>query len=384
MSEKRKVFIICRHFLDFEKMETLLVGGVETYINNLISIILECGMEPVVIQHANYDKCVKYKGIDVYGVNIQGVKEKYRKKLLYQQYKKLNSKGNNIILYASEQDTFKRDKAFTMAIQHGIEWDVQDDDEVNMIKFLLTFIRKVVISLKRIKICSYVDYLVCVDYNFINWFRTLSRYKLRNYRCIPNFSKIPEEMPQKEKNIVNIIFARRFVGFRGTILFAEAIKEVLESNKNVFVTIAGTGPDENKMREILKDYDNVSFIKYHSEDSQKIHSDKHIAVVPTKGSEGTSLSLLEAMASGCAVIATNVGGMTNIIIDGYNGRLINPDVEELKNVLKELIENVQRREILANNAYDSVKYGFSHTIWRKKWINVFEEIKGALEGEEPV
>lgn len=384
MTKERKVFIISKNFLDYENMETLLIGGVQTYIDNLIPLILECGMEPIVIQYSNYDKCVKYKGIDVYGVNIQGVKPKTRKKLLYQKYKKLNLEDNNILLYAAELDVYKKDKAYTMAIQHGIEWDVQDDGEINKIKSLITFIKKVALSFSRIKLCSHLDYLVCVDYNFINWFRTLSRYKLRNYRCIPNFSEVSDEIPQKEKDIVNIIFARRFVDFRGTILFAEAVKEVLDSYKNVFVTIAGTGPDENKMREILKDYDNVSFIKYHSEDSQKIHSDKHIAVVPTKGSEGTSLSLLEAMASGCAVIATNVGGMTNIVIDGYNGRLINPDVEELKNAMKELIEDTQKREFLASNAYNSVKYGFSHTIWRKKWRSVFEEIEGCLEEGEPV
>ncbi|WP_420491566.1 glycosyltransferase [Neobacillus drentensis] len=47
------------------------------------------------------------------------------------------------------------------------------------------------------------------------------------------------------------------------------------------------------------------------------------------GSEGTSLSLLEAMAAKCAEIATNVGGMTNIILDNYNGLIINPDESEL-------------------------------------------------------
>lgn len=379
MAEKRKVYIICRHFLDYEKMESLLIGGVETYIDNLISVILECGLEPIVIQYANYDKCVKYKGIDVYGVNIQGATLRKRKKLMYQKYKELNTESDNILFYASEQDVYKRDKLFTVAIQHGIEWDVQDDGKYNKINFLKTFTKKVVLSFLRIKVCSYMDYLVCVDYNFINWFRTLSRYKLKKYRCIPNFSKLPEEIPQKDKEKVNIIFARRFVDFRGTVLFAEAIKEVLENHKNVFVTIAGTGPDENKMREILKDCDNVIFTKYGSEDSHKIHADKHIAVVPTKGSEGTSLSLLEAMASGCAVIATNVGGMTNIVIDGYNGTLINPEINELKNAITELVEDEKKREFLAKNAYDSVEYGFSHSVWREKWLSVFREIEESIE-----
>lgn len=45
------------------------------------------------------------------------------------------------------------------------------------------------------------------------------------------------------------------------------------------------------------------------------------------------------MAAGCAVICTNVGGMTNIIIDGYNGLMINPDEDSLYKALDRLIED---------------------------------------------
>ena len=46
------------------------------------------------------------------------------------------------------------------------------------------------------------------------------------------------------------------------------------------------------MKAQLVDYSNVHFISYKSNESLLIHLDKDIAVVPTVGSEGTSLSLL--------------------------------------------------------------------------------------------
>lgn len=119
----------------------------------------------------------------------------------------------------------------------------------------------------------------------------------------------------------------------------------------------------------------MNFITYNSEKSLKIHQDKDIAVIPTIASEGTSLSLLEAMAAGCAVICTNVGGMTNIIIDGYNGLMINPDEDSLYKALDRLIEDKLLRGRLQAKAYETIKEAFSLNIWKSKWAQIIKNIK---------
>ncbi|MEH7076639.1 glycosyltransferase [Neobacillus drentensis] len=56
--------------------------------------------------------------------------------------------------------------------------------------------------------------------------------------------------------------------------------------------------------------------------------------------EGMPLSIIEAMALGLPTIATNVGGIPELIVDGKTGFIINPDsVEELVNRLKVLLDN---------------------------------------------
>ena len=87
--------------------------------------------------------------------------------------------------------------------------------------------------------------------------------------------------------------------------------------------------------------------------------------MPTIGSEGTSFSLFEAMGSGCACICSNVGGMTNIIIDGYNGFLVNPDSESFCNKIELLVKNKNLRRRVRKNAYKTIKEGFSKEIWEK-------------------
>lgn len=191
--------------------------------------------------------------------------------------------------------------------------------------------------------------MVCVDYNYVNWYRSLESQRKVKLSVIPNFTAIPKCQIKPENGAVKIIFARRLVNYRGTRLFGVVAKRLSqEYGERVDITIAGEGPDKVWMEEKLNGCENVHFITYTSEESLTIHADKHIAVVPTTGSEGTSLSLLEAMSAHCAVVCTNVGGMTNIVLDHYNGLMINPEEGELYDALTTLIRDKAIRNQLAD------------------------------------
>ncbi len=80
------------------------------------------------------------------------------------------------------------------------------------------------------------------------------------------------------------------------------------------------------------------------------------------------------MAAKCSVVATNVGGMTNIILDNYNGLMINPDERELYDALEKLIINPQLRDELSKNAYETVSKSFNIKLWEERWIRVLKEV----------
>lgn len=98
-----------------------------------------------------------------------------------------------------------------------------------------------------------------------------------------------------------------------------------------------------------------------------------IALIPTKGTEGTSLSCLEAMAAGCAVIASPVGGLTDLIIDGYNGLLVKPIPSDLIDAIELLINNCQLREQLGEKARETAS-AFSIERWREKWAKTIHAV----------
>ena len=62
-------------------------------------------------------------------------------------------------------------------------------------------------------------------------------------------------------------------------------------------------------------------------------------LVMTSDNEGTPLTVMEASYAGVPCIGTNVGSMKDIVKDGVNGFLVNPDAESLANILEELLDD---------------------------------------------
>lgn len=357
--------------------ETVSTGGIQTYLINLTKVFNEKGFDVHFYRAGNQDMdCVHYNiTFHVFKTPIYQKSHSKEVKAAFSHFKHLIDKKNDIVLFAEEQLSIKVKGYHIISLQHGIYWDKSDFlSAKSKLRFVITLYRKIIETISLLRHSSFSDILVCVDYNYVNWYRALMPCTKTRLYVIPNFSPLyPEVIKPKEH--INIMFARRFVPFRGTRVFGDAITRILEEYNNVFVTLAGWGPDENWLHTKLDKYGNrVFFTTYKSEESYKIHSDKHIAVIPTVGSEGTSLSLLEAMSSHCAVIGSDVGGITNIIIDGFNG-LMTPagNSVRLYEAIKYLIDNPKERERLSCIGYETVKNSFSFSVWKDKWMHVLNE-----------
>jgi len=71
-------------------------------------------------------------------------------------------------------------------------------------------------------------------------------------------------------------------------------------------------------------------------------------------------TILEAMATALPVVATDVGGIPDVIVDGHNGRLVRArDQAMLAGAMRELIEDPARRSALGAAALSSVRSSYS-------------------------
>lgn len=359
----KKVYIIYRNFLNLDK-KTLSIGGIQTYILNLCDVIKKLDFAPVICQTSKENFETVYDGIKVYGyISDDSTLAKIA-------ITKLNLHNEPIIFGSHELIT--QYNGPSIGIQHGISWDTPVHEELSKrLNIVYTFqrARMAYILLKKI---SLVKQLVCVDYNFINWYRTQVAYPSLRMIAIPNFA-IPQKPKPKTKDQINLIFARRLFWYRGTRMFMEIMQELLDENPLLNITVAGEGTDENMFKTMYGEHKRVNLIRYNAEESYQIHSDKHIAIIPTLGSEGTSLSLLEAMASHCAVICTNVGGMSNIVLNRYNGLIINPEKKTLKEAITLLVNNPDLRESLANKGFETVKHAFNINVWKDGWEKILRQ-----------
>lgn len=369
----RKIIAIYNNFFTPDGMNES-IGGIQTYLRNLLPYFVEIGYEVELHQIANFDFFKEYRGVNVIGHIISNSKPKYQDRELYALATAGADHSNDILFFATSTNIVNNDFFHSLAIQHGITWDVPKHLNYSHKRNLFQIFLKAILAHRTIADMDKVKKLVCVDNNYVNWYRTQVSYPDVKTYTIPNFTEVPDALPEKEHGGVRIIFARRLQQYRGTRLFTEVIERIIEKYPQVSVTIAGTGPDEKYMKDRLSKFAQIDFITYNSEDSIKIHKDKDIAVVPTLGSEGTSLSLLEAMASGCALIATNVGGMTNILLDGYNGLLVNPEDSELFEAIERLIFDEKLRSNLATKAYETAKQSFDISKWKEKWRRVIENV----------
>ena len=267
---------------------------------------------------------------------------------------------------------FKR----VIGIQHGIYWDVDSIHGRKVSGDWSSLLLRMVQAKQQLDYHRLVNTMVCVDLNYVNWMRSLTVANKLRYTYIPNFAEVAEEKEIKTKNTIDIVFARRFEEIRGCNLLIEVLPSILAKNSDLRLTIAGCGSMELQLREAFSGSSQVAFVSYDAADSIAFHSCFDIAIVPTIASEGSSLSLLEAMSAGCAVIATDVGGMSNILLDGFNGLQIEPTAYELERAIDCLVSDEGLRNRLSECARKTVSCSFSHDIWATKWKRVILSILG--------
>ncbi|NAR53168.1 glycosyltransferase [Acinetobacter haemolyticus] len=360
------------------------IGGVQRYLYELSLIIKELNYEVFVVQLGNESICSSYEGINVIQLNLTG-KSKFYSAFSYIKEKYNFDNKRDVVIWGADTISRKLPKNIkSISIQHGIACDMVEMDSKlrKIIKNIgLIFIYKFFQRAKAINSFNNSSFKVCVDYNYLNWYRTFQKKNadlLNNITVIPNFSKLPQvtnTSEAQEPKKIRIGFARRFVYKRGVNLMIALSELLLEKYKNIEIVFAGDGPLKEQIIVLKNKFpQNINITSFNQDETFLFHSEIDISIVPTIGSEGTSLSLLEAMASKTAVVCTNVGGMSNIVIDNFNGFIINPDVEELFLKVSKLIEDKELRNRLSNNAYLTVSEGFSFELWKQKWIEVILKV----------
>ncbi|TSB48568.1 glycosyltransferase family 4 protein [Alkalicoccobacillus porphyridii] len=175
---------------------------------------------------------------------------------------------------------------------------------------------------------------------------------------------------------VNILYVGSEFQRKGLDIALHSIK-IFKEKTSFDIRFDVVGESVNQLsvyKKIVEDFDiteNVNFLGRKSkEEIMKLHEDAHFFILPSR-EEAFGVSLLEALASGTTVVASNTGGIPSIITDGLNGLLVEVgDYKELASKLIYLTNNDTTRENITNEGLKrSKEYDFK---------NLYKEITSFL------
>ena len=376
-----KIVMVYTRFMDAVGKDRS-VGGIQTYLFNLGQMCVKYHHEPIIYQASSRYFREQIGPISVVGVPTINLNTRKGKNQLVQAAISGIDLKRDLLIFGSDGYATDIGSNRCISIQHGIEWDLPSKyshSRSRLRRIIGDPIYQMIRRRRAINAYLQCPNRVCVDYNFLNWLRTYLIDDLpgRNW-VILNAANIASEAAfstkVKHNNSLRILFARRFHRYRGTRIMAESARKLLVKYQNIQFTFAGEGPDESWLKEFIRNEDRIQFIKFDPEQSLYIHLQHDIAVVPSLASEGSSLSVSEAMGAGCAVVATAVGGITNMIMNGYNGFLCMPTASDLQKQLEILINDDEGRFRMGARAYDTAKEVLSLDRWQKSWAQVINEV----------
>lgn len=352
------VKIIQPTFYD-EKGKTYLSGGAERYLVDLCYLIQKFGFKPYIIQQGIKNWHLVHEGINVFGVRSSDLFS-------------FNSLSHHkvfgqpkLVIYSPFILAYPKIFTNSIGISHGIFWDQGHN----------IFNKNIKQSFAQLKI------FVSVDTSTISYFRAtmarITNHKKMMY--ISNYVDLDKYSPSKirkpnNQNLV-ILFPRRLYKARGYFLVTSIIDSILAKYQNIEFHFVGQIDNSDVMKSyknLTTKYKNkVRYYTQNADDMNLVYQKADITLIPSLMSEGTSLSCLEAMATGNAIITTNVGGLSDLIINNYNGLLIEPNSISLYNALTKLVDSSKLRNRLQKNAVE-VAQAFCKKEWQQKWSSLIE------------
>jgi sugar transferase (PEP-CTERM/EpsH1 system associated) len=158
--------------------------------------------------------------------------------------------------------------------------------------------------------------------------------------------------------------------------FLHALESVPEGRKMLRLVLVGDGPLREPALGLLGAANalDLAWLPGERADIAEIMRGLDVFVLPSRN-EGTSNTILEAMASGLPVIATRVGGNPELVEEGVSGWLTSPeDPPALSTALRRYMENSELRRLHGQTARSMAQSNFSMEAMINGYLTVYDTV----------
>ncbi len=196
------------------------------------------------------------------------------------------------------------------------------------------------------------------------------------YNALPGYIQITDKK-REIKDIVTIGVVSRLEHIKGMDLIVPAFAKVYEKNKNVRLLVVGDGSLLKQMEEDANRLHLGKIIEFAGmqiqSDLQSYYDRIDVLLMPSR-SEGFGLTAIEGMARGCVLVASNTGGLPEVVREGYVGLLHQPEsVGDLANKICSLIDNPIHLEQMRSHLHDYVQQ-FTFERYVRLFIDLYSKL----------
>jgi len=190
------------------------------------------------------------------------------------------------------------------------------------------------------------------------------------------------------KDIVfRLVYVGRLVGWKGADRALDIIEKLMEDFglKNVELTIIGNGPLQRKLEETVKEKGLNGHVKLLGGQDQSsiktilgqsdlfLYTGRRESI--TERAENQGLVLMEAQAMGVPVVAFEVGGLSEGLIHGETGILVeSEDVEAFSKSVYSLLQDEPKRLAMGIAAREFVKKHFDQKVLGNQLLEIYQEV----------
>lgn len=356
---------------------TYYSGGAERYLLDLHEVCKELNVPYRIYQYGEYDWVRFYDDVEVIGLGAKkcdvNVYTSYLIDEMEEKFLSETSQNGLLNIYSPFFILVGENKIPSIGISHGIAWDSEFTHFTDGNTFWQT-------DKNIIEGAQKCDHMISVDTNTCNWFQTIDYDIGHKIKYVPNYVDNEEFVPRenflekREKTVIT--YPRRMYGPRGLYVVLDIVDNILSRYPEVEFHFVGKGFETDTKhieKKIRKWGDRIKWYSCAPNEMYKVYQETDISLIPTMYSEGTSLSCLEALSSGNAVIATRIGGLTDLILNGYNGYLVEPNGQAIEKVLTDLLDNPEKMKNVKMRAVETAK-AFSKNIWKERWKESLREV----------
>jgi len=234
-------------------------------------------------------------------------------------------------------------------------------------------------------IYRYIDALVVVDKSML-YNKKIIKKGYRNIHVIENGigevinNELKNELDLNDEywNTNDIIIGAigRLDYEKGYHVLIEAINILIKKGQNIKLILIGDGPDRERLNNMIYKYnlmDRIRLLGYKQNARKYLHL-FDVFVMPSFR-EGFPITILEAMQAGVPIIATDVGGIPEMLQYGNAGVIIKSNnIQLLVESIENILENNRMRENIINYASCIVKEKYSSNIMGKKYNCLYEQV----------